>query len=122
MTFLLNAHYTRPLSLVDRVNLTAAALLRAIPYPLLRLFRSHTNSSGDEIAPDVYVSLRTLNLIGKDISDMSLENARKATETSSLMAAGPQIAVGPVSEIQIAGHTVFATTGRTTVPKRNYRL
>ncbi|MFY9190844.1 MAG: alpha/beta hydrolase [Lawsonella sp.] len=106
MKFLSSSNYFRPLSLADRINLSAAAVLRATPSPVLRLLGSRTNSDGDKIAPDVYASLRSLDLIGEDISDMPVEEARKATETSSLMAAGPQIKVGQVTEIQVAGHRV----------------
>ena len=106
MKFLSSSNYFRPLSLADRINLSAAAVPRATPSPVLRLLGSRTNSDGDKIAPDVYASLRSLDLIGEDISDMPVEEARKATETSSLMAAGPQIKVGQVTEIQVAGHRV----------------
>lgn len=110
MGLLSNDSYPEPLTTTDRLNLLLAAGLRSVPHPVLRLLGKRVNSDGQTLDADVFASLRGLELVSEDFSDMPVAEGRKLIDTDSKMGAGPQIPVGSVTDIEVAG-----------VPVRHFR-
>lgn len=110
MHLLSQQNYAFPLTVKDRLKLLGTAGLRALPWSVLRLVGTRTNSDGETLDPDVLASLRGLSLVSQDYSDLPVEEARAVIDADSIMGAGPQIPVGSVADITVAG-----------VPARYYR-
>lgn len=87
-----------------RIRATLIRALTSLPKPFLKLAGVPKNRDGDNLDPDVAMSLKIVGLIqGKEYWEVSIEEARKIIDDKAFLAAGRPVDVGSVTEYGVRG-------------------
>ena len=95
-----------PLSLVEKLEASAARVLLSLPRPLLTALslKKPIVIEGDRLDPEMQLVLALRERHGrKGFNEMTPEEARRAARREAFVHSGPPIEVGKVGDIEIPG-------------------